>query len=625
MFERDVPRDGGFGRANAEARVDRGLLAALTQALAYRGPDAREVWVDGPMGFGHTLLRTTRESGVERQPAQFEGRYWITADARIDSRSELEAELAQAGYKVRQPMADCELILRAYAAWGERCVEYLRGDFAFAIWDTREQRLFCARDHFGVKPFYYAEFGSTLIFSNTLNCLRMHPEFSGDLNEEAIADFLLFGVNTDAATTTFAEIRRLPPAHTLTATASGVRAARYWKAPVDGAVRHKRPHEYEEELQRVLQAAVLDRLRTDRLAILLSGGLDSASVAAVAREVTAPSRGEVDLRAFTVTYAEESAAEETAFARKTAGFLNLPHEAIELDEVEPFEQRGDAEFAYPEPLEDAFFSGLFEQYRTISGHARVALSGEGADNLMHFQMWPFASSLLREKRYARFAAAASSYLSVRRFPWRGIRYRINSMLGRNGGAPVFPSWIAPDFARRMNLADRWRHQHARYEHTTHPILPKAHASLSLPQWQQMFEASDPGVTRNPVEVRYPFLDLRVVNYVLGLPAFPWIYEKAILREAMIGKLPEAVRTRPKKPLASDPLAAKVRRYEEKFAGDGAWSEEIEAYISRMALAAAEKKRKGAGAAEELRPLCLNFWLQTARRLRYNIVAEARNA
>jgi asparagine synthase (glutamine-hydrolysing) len=351
-------------------------------------------------------------------------------------------------------------------------------------------------------------------------------------------------------------------------------------------------------------------------------------VAAVAREVTAPSRGEVDLRAFTVTYAEASAAEETAFARRTAEFLGLPHEEISLDEAEPFERRGDAEFAYPEPLEDAFFGALFSQFRAISGHARVTLSGEGADNLMHFQMWPFASSLLREKRYARFAAAAASYLSVRRFPWRGIRYRLNTMLGRNVGGPAFPSWIAPDFARRMNLAERWRHQNAQYESTTHPTLPKAHASLSLPHWQQLFEGADPGVTRNLVEVRYPFLDLRVVNYLLALPAFPWIYEKAILREAMIGKLPEVVRTRPKKPLASDPLAAKVRRYEEEFAGNGGWSEEIERYVSCDTLAAfavPEKKRKHEAAPDELRPLCLNFWLQTARRLRYNIVAEARNA
>lgn len=621
MLERNAAGDG----AREGQRVDRGLLAALTHALAYRGPDAREVWADGSVGFGHALLRTTRESGVERQPASFEGRYWITADARIDCRSELEAELAQAGYKVRQPVADCELILRAYAAWGERSVERLRGDFAFAIWDAREQQLFCARDHFGIKPFYYAEFGGTLAFSNTLNCLRMHPEFSGSLNEAAIGDYLLFGVNTDAAATTFAEIQRLPPAHTLTATAERIRTARYWSAPVEGAVRHRRSREYVEELQRLLQAAVADRLRGERAAILLSGGLDSGSVAAVAREATAGSRGASELQAFTVTYAAETAAEEAAFARKTAAFLNVPHQAIPLDGVEPFERRDDPEFTYPEPTDDAFFAGLSEEFRAISTHSRVALSGEGADNLMHFQMWPFASTLLREKRFGQFLAVSSAYLSVRRFPWRGIRYRVNTMLGRNGGAPGFPAWIAPDFARRMDLADRWRERDARCESTTHPTLPKAHASLSLPQWQQLFETSDPGVTRNTVEVRYPFLDLRVVNCLLALPAFPWIYEKAILREAMIGKLPEEVRTRAKKPLASDPLAEKVRRYEARMAAENGWSEEIEAYVSRPGLETAGKTRNGKSAPEELRPLCLNFWLQTARRLRYNIVAEARNA
>ena len=96
---------------------------------------------------------------------------------------------------VRQAAPDSELILHAYAAWGEACVQHLRGDFAFAIWDARRKVLFCARDHFGVKPFYYAELDGVFIFSNTLDCVRLHPDVSGELNESAVADFLLFGLH----------------------------------------------------------------------------------------------------------------------------------------------------------------------------------------------------------------------------------------------------------------------------------------------------------------------------------------------------------------------------------------------------------------------------------------------
>ena len=95
-------------------------------------------------------------------------------------------------------------------------MQHLRGDFAFAIWDARKKLLFCARDHFGVKPFYYSDLGELFLFSNTLDCLRLHPEVSDELNDAAIGDFLLFGLNCDAATTTFRDIRRLPAAHAMT-------------------------------------------------------------------------------------------------------------------------------------------------------------------------------------------------------------------------------------------------------------------------------------------------------------------------------------------------------------------------------------------------------------------------
>src|SRR5271168_1237137 len=135
------------------APVDRGLLRALTHFLSRRGPDWRDTWSHGAIGLGHTLLRTTRESQTERQPASLDGHLWISADARIDCREELEKKLEQHGRGAAGRAAtDSGLILRAYAAWGAECVQHLRGDFAFAIWDARKKLLFCARDHFGVKP-----------------------------------------------------------------------------------------------------------------------------------------------------------------------------------------------------------------------------------------------------------------------------------------------------------------------------------------------------------------------------------------------------------------------------------------------------------------------------------------
>src|SRR5690242_19445023 len=177
--------------------VEPRLLHDLTDFLAFRGPDARQTWIKDSVGFGHTLFKTTEESEHDRQPLASNGSTWIVADARIDARRELMAELTANGetHPAQPNCTDAELILGAYNCWGTACVEHLRGDFAFGIWDDVRRQLFCARDHMGIKPFYYARVGSHVIFSNSIDCIRRHPLVPNRLNDLAMADFLLFGVN----------------------------------------------------------------------------------------------------------------------------------------------------------------------------------------------------------------------------------------------------------------------------------------------------------------------------------------------------------------------------------------------------------------------------------------------
>src|SRR5438874_2581685 len=141
------------------APVDRDLLSRMTAYMGFRGPDAQEIRTSGGIGFGHTLLRTTWESETENQPYVLED-VWITADARIDAREDLIRHLQAAGRHPSQNASDPELILHSYHAWSEQCLDRLLGDFSFAIWDQRARRLFCARDHFGIKRFYYSLSGS---------------------------------------------------------------------------------------------------------------------------------------------------------------------------------------------------------------------------------------------------------------------------------------------------------------------------------------------------------------------------------------------------------------------------------------------------------------------------------
>ena len=607
------------------APIERTLLQSLVDFLSYRGPDSRDCWMDRSIGLGHAMLRTTRESLGERQPSNLEGRFWITADARLDNRAELTAELQRSGRAVRPNAPDSELILHAYAMWGTPCVEHLRGDFSFGVWDTRNNQLFCARDHFGIKPFYYTQRQGLFVFSNTLNCMRMHPDVSGELNDAAIGDFLLFGLNYNTATTSFRDIQRLPPAHSLSISAEGINIKRYWAPPTDGRIRYSKPEEYVENFQSLLQAAVEDRLRTDRVGILLSGGLDSSSVAAVTKEVSGKCGQKTEIRGYTSVFESLIPDEEGRYSREVGKFLEIPIQFQALDRVELFEGWDDPELSLPEPLDNPLLGGFLESCRSISADCRVLLSGEGSDNLMDFQMWPYAGDLRRRGEWRRLLTELANYIWVRPFPWRGIRARFLRLFGKEPGMPAFPEWISRDFAKDMKLKERWKewgmHPNLPLEH---PIHPRAHASLSLPQWTHMFEQENAGVTRFPVETRYPFLDLRIVNFLLALPPFPWFFQKMLLREAMTGRLPESVRMRPKTPVQSDTLSEQFRRTGIERLKQMPWSKDIDKYIDRSALIPPHGKMNPEQLSNSLRPYCLNIWLQSARRIRYNMHAEGKN-
>jgi asparagine synthase (glutamine-hydrolysing) len=630
------------------APADRGLAEALTRFLSFVGPDARNTWTSGPMALGHTLLASTREAKREAQPASFEGKYWIVADARIDARDELSAKLGKFGRTVREGAPDSEWILSAYAAWGRNCVEHLRGDFAFAIWDTASKTLFCARDHFGVKPFYYADLGAQIVFSNVLDCVRLHPEVSANLNETAVADFLLFGLNCDVGTTTFRDIQRLPPAHTLEASASGVRVARYWSAPTDGHIRYKDARAYCEHFNDIFQAAVADRLRNDRVAILMSGGLDSAAVAATARDASRaakPGSG-TDIHAFTMVYESLVTDDEGRYARELAQYLKIPVECIALDELRPFEgwTSGDAAASdlsgsesesvcyWPEPVDDPFMAGLFVQFRAIAKTCRVALSGDGNDNLMHFEMWPYAKSLARRNEWGTLARHLSLYLRQRKSALQGAVRRLKKAWGKDELRPEFPKWVSPGLVERLRLKDRGAKLHEGSPGPAHPVLPTGHGSLSLPQWTNLFELQSAGVTRCAVEMRHPFLDLRVVNFLLSLPPFPLYMEKKLLREALAGRVPESIRTRKKTTLPSGALEHYMRRPETDWTRNINWAKEMEGYVDtskweRFVLDDAkicDSKPNTNRIEAMVRPICLNFWLQSMSRVRYNLHAEARN-
>ncbi|HLJ40595.1 MAG TPA: asparagine synthase-related protein [Candidatus Acidoferrales bacterium] len=609
---------GIVGIAHSDGRpVDSDLLRRMTNWLSFRGPDAQEVWIDGPVGLGHALLSHVNDSEHERQPATLDGRTWIVADVRLDARRELVEALRSSGREANLSDSDPQLLLHAYEAWGESCLDRLLGDFAFAIWDAKRSQLFCACDHFGIRPFYFAEVDHSFLFSNTLDCLRLHPAVSDRLNDSAIADFLLFGMNYDPASTSFADIHRLPRAHFLRWSHSGIYLREYWRPPTDGAIHYPQRREYIEHFGELFKSAVEDRLRTNKVGILLSGGLDSSSVTAVAHELRKEKYPALELHAFTSTYQNISSDSDPSAARTVASAFQIPLHLSVVDGLGILEGWDDPNMHWPEPIDDPFAGSFLDEFKTIAANTRVLLSGEGADNLMHFEMLRHFQTLRREKRAGRIFLDLAEHI-WRRFQApdgiRGPMRRVRRLFSRRKSRPPFPEWIQPDLAARLNLQARWSIPLDNLPWNVHPYHPKAYGSLLLPQWDYMFQHQNASFTRQPLEVRYPFLDVRLVNYLLALPSLPWFFRKHLLREVMRGRLPESIRMRPKTPFRGEPLLAALQRDQTPPLFKMQPARQLNHYINESRLPLFGRDMNAEEAELKIRPACLNSWLLSLSRM-----------
>jgi len=603
---------GIVGMAHSEDRpVDSDLLRRMTNWLSFRGPDAQEIWVDGPVGLGHALLSHASDSERERQPATLDRRTWAVADVRLDARRELVEALRLNGRDVQLSNADAQLLLHAYEVWGDGCLDHLLGDFAFAIWDAQRGQLFCACDHFGIKPFYFAEVNRSFIFSNTLDCLRLHPAISDRLNDSAIADFLLFGMNYDPASTSFADIRRLPRAHLLQWSASGLQLREYWRPPTNGAIHYQRRREYIEHFGELFKSAVEDRLRANKVGILLSGGLDSSSVAAVAHELRKEKYPALELHAFTSIHQHVSSDSDASAARTVASAFQIPLHFSVVDNMGIFEGRDDLNRHWPEPIAYPFPSSLTGEFKAIAAKVKVLFSGEGVDNLMEFEMAQHLRCLWREGRSGRAFGDLAEHV-LRRFQapdgLRGPLRRIRRLLSPRESRTSFPDWIQPDLVARLNLETRWSSPLGNLPWNAHPRHPAGYASLFLPQWDFLFRMENASTTRQPVEVRYPFLDVRLVNFLLAIPSMPWFFRKYLLRETMRGRLPEAIRLRPKTPFPFHPLLAALKREEAKPLLKMQPARQLEHYISEGRVPSLGPDMNAEEAELKINPACLNFWL-----------------
>jgi len=588
--------------------VDRGLLETLTASLYFRGPDGQKVWVDGAVGFGHTLFITTDEARHENQPASLDGKVWITGCIRVDAREDLLRKLGLQRDIRLADTPDSHLVLHAYRAWGEHCLEHLLGDYSFALWDSEQRTLLCARDRFGLRQLCYAQPGNTFIVSNSIYSIRQHPAVSDRLCDAAIGDFLLFGDYrwSDRSLTAFADIRTLEPAHCLILKNTKPRMLRYWDVPTDvPLLRYRSEAEYVEHFEQVFKSAVSDRLRTKDIVISLSGGMDSSSIAVAIRDLQKEQKPPLTLHAITIMHDSIHPSDERYYVEQVSRALQLSTHYIDGGRyplLSPYVQTICPQELYLPQL-------ALDTFRYDPTRGRVLLTGDGGDEVLAF-------SSVREA--LKDVNAVTALLMVYRL---GLMYRTTPNLGiglmalkkclyddateAHLGYP-YPAWINSDFERELHLKQRWlAYGSARqFDHVSNPPRhPKIARSTLMPDWNTDDVYMNSGCTL--MELRCPFLDPRLIDLMMSLPALPWLFNKHLLRRSMANKLPQKVLRRPKTPLGNLYESLHEPLLWEKFRPVAATSNYIDQnWIDALPTYAGNS----ADSYLNLRPLILNSWL-----------------
>jgi asparagine synthase (glutamine-hydrolysing) len=533
--------------------IDSVVLARMLDAVPHRGPDGKGIWQLGSVGLGHRLLRTTPESTDERQPLlSDDGAVCLTADARVDNRAELKAALEARGARLRSD-TDAELLLHAYEIWGEDCPQRIIGDFAFAIWDTRLRRLFCARDPMGVKPFHYWFDGTRFVWASEPRQILIDPKIPLEPNRHSIGSFLLLR-GIDRQESLYKGIHRLPAAHGLIVDRTGLHQRRYWDLDRFDEIRYRTSGDYAEHFRSMLTEAVQCRLRSSTpVAAFLSGGLDSSSVVAIAQQLYQGGRACPEgLDTYSILF-DSLLCDERSYIEDTVKKHNLKSHFVQFADVRTIELNHPR--VYPGVLYDpTTYACLSLLQRAREEGSRVCLWGTGGDEVLT----PGPSYLATLLRYGRIGpfvkqlryAAGVCNVPAWKFAWD---YCVRPAVPGVAKAPFrwvrqqrqrddLPTWLRRDFVQAtlpnptvQNMAAKLFKSGSQRQLYT----------VLVEGWQigLLLGHLDAMASSNSAEFRHPFLDRRLIEFVMRVPDREKVgtgETKALLRNAVRDILPDRV-------------------------------------------------------------------------------------
>lgn len=551
---------------NLIGKFNRIHVTNATMALEKRGPDFQDIYTDEWVGLGHRRLSIIDTRSVAHQPMwDDEKRYCIIFNGEIFNFRELRASLSARGISFRTE-SDTEVLLKLYIAEGEACLNKLNGFFSFAIYDKQEESLFVARDRFGVKPLLYVFDEDKFIFASEMKAMMQYGlEKSIDYNSL----YLYLQLNyIPAPDTIFTNIKKLLPGHYIKVSKQKIDIQRYYHIPYnhDAAEKNKRPYaDMQKEFSALLETAVLRRLVSDvPLVAFLSGGIDSSVITALA------ARHKPDLHTFSIGFRDEKFFDETHYAQLVAKKFKTEHTVFSLTNDDLYRHLLDILNYIDEPFADSSAISVYILSKETRKHATVALSGDGADELLsgynkhaahHRVMHPGIKENLvsafgplwkimpqsrsgsisnKFRQLSRFAEGMKLTPKERYWQWATLTSNDDALKMLHPDLRI-NKWLSEYVQRRKNIL-----QFIPDQENINDIL---YTDMQLVLPNDMLTKVDLMSMANGLEVRTPFLDVDVVNFAFSLPASYKIdhnLRKRIVQDAFRKVLPAELYNRPKK-------------------------------------------------------------------------------
>ena len=311
------------------SKVSYNQIKRMNDLLHHRGPDGSKIYFEDSVGFGHQMLKTTLESINEILPFE-EDNLIITADARIDNRKELSEKLS---IEDKVENSDSYFVLKSYQKWGENCPDKLLGDFTFVIWDKEKQIIFCARDHMGVKPFYYYLSDDVFFFSTEIKSILINQEVPRELNELKIA-YHLIPLTTDRKSTFYKYVHILPAAHRFIISSEDYSVSNYWQLDCNLNFSADSEEEYYKRFREIFEESIRCRMRSNyKIGFELSGGLDSSSVICMAKKIL--NNENIKIESFSNVFKKFKEVDESYYINKVINSDGFNPHYINSDNISP--------------------------------------------------------------------------------------------------------------------------------------------------------------------------------------------------------------------------------------------------------------------------------------------------